>query len=127
MRYSVITLFPNAVLPYSQASIVGKACEKGVISVEAINPRDFVNTKHKKVDDTPYGGGPGMVMMAEPLVDAYESLLPLVEPSVVLLTSPGGRLLTDAWARELATLQHVVILCGHYEGIDARIHPCIPN
>ena len=127
MRYSVLTLFPDAVLPYTRTSIVGKACNKGIIAVEAINPRDFTASKHRKVDDTPYGGGPGMVMAAQPLVDAYESLLPLAEPSITLLTSPGGRPLTDTWARELSTYKHIVILCGHYEGIDARVHDCIPN
>ncbi|MFN8615271.1 MAG: tRNA (guanosine(37)-N1)-methyltransferase TrmD [Vampirovibrionales bacterium] len=127
MQFSLITLFPEAVTPYLQASIIGKGIRQGLITVNWVNPRDFANNKHNRVDDTPYGGGPGMVLMAPPVVEAVESLKPFHEPSLTLITSPGGRVLTDTWARELATYQQLILVCGHYEGLDARVTDCLPG
>ncbi len=127
MKFSVLTLFPELIQQYTDTSILGRAKDAGVISVEIINPRDFTTDPHKKVDDAPYGGGSGMVLRCQPIDDAFQTLLPLAEPSRVLLTSPAGRRLDHAFAQELARCEQVVILCGHYEGFDERITQLIPN
>lgn len=127
MRFSVITLFPGWIQTYCQTSIIGRAQQAGVIEVETVNPRDFTADVHHKVDDAPYGGGVGMVMMCKPLMDAYSSLLPLSQKSAVILTSPVGRVFNQEKARELAQHDQVVIICGHYEGVDDRIRQLIPG
>lgn len=127
MKFSVMTLFPDLVTQYTDTSILGRAKEAGVITVDAVNPRNFTTDPHKKVDEPPYGGGSGMVMTCQPIDDAFQSLLPLAEPSRVLLTSPAGRRFDHAFAKDLSTCGHVVILCGHYEGFDERILQLIPN
>lgn len=127
MRFSIITLFPECIQSYCTTSIVGRAQQAGLVQVQTINPRDFTQDPHRKVDDTPYGGGPGMVLQCQPLMDTYESLLPLPAQSRVLLTSPAGRPFDQQYAQSLADAEHIVILCGHYEGIDARVEALIPN
>lgn len=127
MKWSVLTLFPDVVQAYASASILGKACQSGVIEIETINPRDFTTDPHRKVDDSPYGGGSGMVLSCQPLDDAFQSILPLAESSVVLLTTPTGRVFDHQVALELSQYQQVVILCGHYEGFDERVYQFIPN
>lgn len=127
MKFSIITLFPEIIQAYATASIIGRAAGAGVISVETVNPRDFTNDPHRKVDDSPYGGGSGMVLSCQPVEDAFNSLLPLPEKTRVLLTIPGGRLLDHRFAKELSEAEQVVILCGHYEGFDERIRDLIPN
>jgi tRNA (guanine37-N1)-methyltransferase len=128
MQFSVLTLFPDLITHYTQASIVGRAVKSGVIGVNALDIRAFSTNPHRKVDDTPYGGGAGMVMACQPVVEAYRSLLPLPQRHRVLLTSPIGRVFNHTYATELAeTCESVVVLCGHYEGFDERITQLIPN
>jgi tRNA (guanine37-N1)-methyltransferase len=127
LQFSVLTLFPKWIEQYCGASILGRAQAAGVMSVKTVNPRSFTTDVHHKVDDAPYGGGAGMVMMCKPILDAYESLLPLPEKTAVLLTSPVGKPFTQEKAKALSEYDHVVILCGHYEGIDARVQALIPQ
>ncbi|MBY0404758.1 MAG: tRNA (guanosine(37)-N1)-methyltransferase TrmD, partial [Cyanobacteria bacterium] len=127
MKWSILTLFPEIIQSYTEASIVGRAQKSGLIQVEAINPRDFTTDPHKKVDDSPFGGGAGMVMTCQPLEDAYQSILPLKQPARVLLMSPGGKPFTHPMAMALSECSQIVILCGHYEGIDHRIFQLIPE
>ena len=120
MKFDIITLFPEMINTYCSFSIVGRAKKEGVISVNTVNPRDFTNDKHKKVDDTPYGGGAGMVLRCQPFYDAYESVKRL-ENSVALLLTPQGKPFNQKKAEELATKDQITMICGHYEGFDERI------
>ncbi len=124
MRFDVLTLFPELIQSHLDFSIMKRASEEGIISVNAINPRDYTLDKHKKVDDTPYGGGAGMVLMPQPYVDAYESVNKL-DNSVTLMMTPQGEPFTDKISNELANYEQIVILCGHYEGFDERIRDII--
>lgn len=124
MRFDVLTLFPDLINSHMDFSIMKRASEDGIIEVNTVNPRDFTLDKHKKVDDTPYGGGAGMVLMPQPYVDAYESLEKL-ENSVTLMMTPQGEPFTDKISNELAQYEQIVILCGHYEGYDERIREII--
>ncbi len=122
MRFDVLTLFPELFKAVLGESIIGRAQENGIIEVVATNIRDFSKDKHRKVDDYPYGGGNGMVMMAQPIVDAYTHLTESLErkPRVIYM-SPQGKLLTQTMLEELKSEEHLIILCGHYEGIDERV------
>ena len=114
-------LFPDMVLNGLNTSIIGRAVEKGILSVEAVNIRDYTKEKHGHVDDAPYGGGAGMVMQAAPVCDAYEALcLRLGKRPRVLYMTPQGRVFNQTVAEELAAEEDLVFLCGHYEGIDER-------
>lgn len=124
MRFDVLTLFPELIQSHMDFSIMKRASEEGIISVNTINPRDFTLDKHKKVDDTPYGGGAGMVLMPQPYIDAYNSL-EKVENSITLMMTPQGEPFTDKISNELAKYEQVIILCGHYEGFDERIREII--
>lgn len=124
MKFDVMTLFPEMIENYCSYSILKRAIESGVISVNIINPRDFTLDKHKKVDDTPYGGGAGMVLMAQPYVDAYESIQK-VENSITVMLSPQGQPLTDELVNNLAEYDQIIMMCGHYEGFDERIRDII--
>lgn len=124
MKFDVLTLFPEMVEQFCNFSIMKRASEKGVFELNVVNPRDFTLDKHKKVDDSPYGGGAGMVLMAQPYVDAYESLN-ISENSVTVMMSPQGEPLTDKVVNELADFDEIIILCGHYEGFDERIREII--
>ena len=124
MNFYVMTLFPEMIGSYCSFSILKRAVESGVISVNTINPRDFTLDKHKKVDDTPYGGGAGMVLMAQPYVDAYESIKQ-GENSITVMLSPQGQPLTDSVVNELAKYDQIILMCGHYEGFDERIRDII--
>jgi tRNA (guanine37-N1)-methyltransferase len=121
MRIDLVTLFPEVCRGYLDASIVGRARRRGVIAVEAVDPRAWAGGRHRKVDDRPFGGGPGMVMMAPPLAGAMDHLLAQSAAPRVLLTSPQGRRLDQGRIAGLAQEQHLIVLCGHYEGIDERI------
>ncbi|NLC68928.1 MAG: tRNA (guanosine(37)-N1)-methyltransferase TrmD [Clostridiaceae bacterium] len=122
MIFDVLTIFPGMFSTVLGESIIGKAQEKGVIKVNIINIRDYSKDKHKKTDDYPYGGGPGMVMMAQPIYDAYMSIRGKLDYKPYLIyMSPQGRVLNQDKVREIARLEHIVILCGHYEGVDERI------
>lgn len=124
MRFDVLTLFPELIQSHLDFSIMKRATDDGVISVNAINPRDFTLYKHKKVDDTPYGGGAGMVLMPQPYVDAYNSVEKM-ENSITLMMTPQGEPFTDKISNELANYEQIIILCGHYEGYDERIREII--
>lgn len=124
MRFDVMTLFPEMIEAYCGFSILKRAVEAGVIFVNTVNPRDYTLNKHKKVDDTPYGGGAGMVLMPQPYVDAYESI-ERGENSVTVMLSPQGEQLTDGVVNELANYSQIVLMCGHYEGFDERIREII--
>lgn len=124
MRFDVLTLFPELIQSHLDFSIMKRASEDGVINVNTINPRDFSLDKHKKVDDTPYGGGAGMVLAPQPYVDAYESVNKL-ENSVTIMMTPQGEPFTHEISKELAQYEQIIILCGHYEGFDERIRTII--
>lgn len=124
MIFDVITLFPEMIENACTYSIMKRAVQSGVFSVNTINPRDFTLNKHKKVDDTPYGGGAGMVLMVQPYVDAYESIKK-EKNSVTIMLSPQGEPLNDSTVNELAKFNRIIMLCGHYEGFDERIREII--
>ena len=124
MIFDVLTLFPEMIQNYCIYSILKRALENDILKVNTINPRDYTLDKHRKVDDTPYGGGAGMVLMAQPYVDAYESIQK-IENSVTIMLSPQGSPLTDAVVNELAEFNQIIMLCGHYEGFDERIRDII--
>ncbi|MDR1168390.1 MAG: tRNA (guanosine(37)-N1)-methyltransferase TrmD [Heliobacteriaceae bacterium] len=124
MQFDIVTLFPEMIESYCSFSILKRAVEAGVISVNTVNPRDFSLDKHKKVDDTPYGGGAGMVLMPQPYVDAYESLADAPNSLTVML-SPQGQPLNEDIIRKLAGFDRIIMLCGHYEGFDERIRTII--
>ena len=118
MKFDVLTLFPE-MFEQLNSSIIGRAKEKNLIEINLINIRDFSRDKHKKVDDTPYGGGAGMVMMPDVVYDAYKSVED--KNAKVIYMSPQGKKLTQKKVEELANEEHLIILCGHYEGIDQRV------
>ena len=121
MNFHVLTLFPNMILDGINTSITGRAIDKGTISVEAVNIRDYTQDKHLKVDDYPYGGGAGLVMSADPVCRAYDALEAKIgkKPRVVYMT-PVGYTFNQNMAKDFAGEEDLVILCGHYEGIDER-------
>ena len=123
MNFHVLTLFPEMIENGMRTSITGRAIEKGALSVNAVNIRDYAFNKHQSVDDYPYGGGAGMLMQAEPVYLAWESIaknIPGGHPRTVYLT-PQGKTFNQAAARELAREEDLILLCGHYEGIDERV------
>ena len=123
LKIDIITLFPEVVEAALSSSITGRARQRGIISTGYQNPREFAQDKHKTVDDRPYGGGPGMLMKAEPL---YKSIKKLRKKnSLVIMTSPRGKVFNQQLAKELAKEKHLIFVCGHYEGVDARIYPYI--
>ncbi len=119
MRIDIVTLFPNVFFGPFAESIIARAIKDGLITINTVNPRDFTEDKHRTVDDTPYGGGPGMLMMAEPLCKAIEFCRK--EDSLVVLTSPSGEVFNQKMAKELSCRKHLIIVCGHYEGVDERV------
>lgn len=118
MKYTVLTLFPEMFNSLDN-SIIGRAKEKGLIDIELINIRDFSKDKHKKVDDTPYGGGAGMIMRPDVVYDAYKSISD--DKAKVIYLSPKGVRLDQSKVKELSIENHIILLCGHYEGIDQRV------
>lgn len=122
MRIDILTLFPEMCQAVYGESIVGRALKKGIIEIKAHNIRDYSNDKHKSVDDTPYGGGMGMLIKAQPIYDCYRAVCDEIntKPHVIYL-SPQGQVLTQQRAKELTQLENLVLLCGHYEGIDERV------
>lgn len=133
MRFYIMTLFPEMVMQGLDTSIIGRAMEKGILSIDAVNIRDYAFNKHNSVDDYPYGGGAGMLMQAEPVYQAYKAVeeriiscrgdegeIETKKPRVIYL-SPQGRTFNQKMAEELAKEQELIFLCGHYEGIDERV------
>ena len=118
MKFDVLTLFPEMFEPLKK-SIIGKAEEKELIQIELINIRDFSKNKHKKVDDTPYGGGAGMVMQPDVVYDAYKSIKD--KNAKVIYLTPQGKTLNQEKVEKLSKEEHLILLCGHYEGIDQRV------
>lgn len=122
MRYHILTLFPEMVSQGLHESIIGRAVDRGVISLEAVNIRDYADNEYGKVDDYPYGGGAGMVMQAEPIYRAYRAVSDRLEkPPRVLHMTPQGKVFTQQMAQEFAKEEDLIFLCGHYEGIDERV------
>lgn len=122
MNFHILTLFPEMVMDGLNTSIIGRAQSKGLLSVEAINIRDFAENKHNRVDDYTYGGGAGMLMQAGPVYGAYRSVVEKAnsKPRVIYL-SPQGETFSQTKAEELAQEEELIFLCGHYEGIDERV------
>ena len=118
MKFDVLTLFPEMFEAIKQ-SIIGKAIEKNIIDINLVNIRDFSKDKHNKVDDTPYGGGAGMVIRPDVVYDAYNSVKS--EDAKVIYLSPQGKVLNQNKVKELSKEKHLILLCGHYEGIDQRV------
>lgn len=123
MRFDILTLFPDMCRSVLCESITGRAVAKGIFEINFIDIRDFSTNKHRRVDDYPYGGGCGMVMQAEPVINAYNSIADGLDyKPFCIYMSPQGRVFSQETAREFASVhEHIVILCGHYEGIDERI------
>lgn len=124
MHFYILTLFPEMIEQIFHTSITGRAVQKGLLTMEAVNIRDYTADRHKKVDDYPYGGGAGMVMQAQPVYDAWKAVTdrlgPECHPRTVYLT-PQAKVFTQNMAKEFAKEQHLIFLCGHYEGIDERV------
>lgn len=124
MRFDVMTLFPSLVDGVLSESIIGRARSAGIIEVRCHNIRDFSQDKHRKTDDTPYGGGKGMVMTCQPIYDCFRhvsSTIPDGESTRVVYMSPKGRIFNHSVAKELAEYDNIIFLCGHYEGVDQRV------
>lgn len=122
MTFYILTLFPEMVMQGLSTSIIGRATERGLLSIEAINIRDFTREKHGKVDDYPYGGGAGMVMQAQPIYDAWRSVVERVrKPIRTVYLTPQGRTFHQTDAKEFAAEEDLILLCGHYEGVDERV------
>ena len=130
MNYYVMTLFPELIINAMNESIMGRAAKKNIISVEAVNIRDYAQNVHRQVDDYIYGGGSGMLMQAEPVWLAYQDIIKKTgkKNTRVLYMSPQGRTFNQSYAQALSKNENIIFLCGHYEGIDERviemINPC---
>ncbi len=123
MRIDIMTLFPASVDAMLSESIIGRARQAGILDIRTHNIRDYSEDKHRRVDDTPYGGGKGMLMAAPPIYHCYEAVTEGQKPANcrTVYLSPQGKVLTQRKAQELATLDRLILLCGHYEGVDERI------
>lgn len=119
MKISILSLFPNMFDGFLNESIIKRAIEKNIVEIEIINFRDYSTCNNNQVDDTPYGGGAGMVLMCQPIFDCIESIKS--EESIVLMMTPDGEKYTEKRAKDLTKYKHIILLCGHYEGFDERI------
>lgn len=120
MKISIITLFPEMFIGFKETSIVKKAILKEIVEVETVDMRGFTEDKHNRVDDYPYGGGAGLVLMCQPVVDAIEATR--TKDSIVMMMTPQGRTFNQQFAQELSiATEHLILVCGHYEGFDERI------
>ncbi len=120
LTIEVVTLFPEVMAGFLSATVIGRAIEAGVLAVHCTNPRDFAPGRHRQVDDTPYGGGPGMILSVEPIAAALEAIAAARGPSRRILLTPRGALFDQARARALAGETHLTLVCGRYEGVDER-------
>jgi len=123
MRFDVVTIFPSLVADVASYGVLGRSIQQGLIQLAAHDLRDWCHDRYRQVDDTPYGGGPGMVMKPEPFFEAVEQLR--VEGSHVVLLSPQGRVFSHQAAHQLAQREHVILLCGRYEGVDERVRSAL--
>ena len=121
MRFDVLTLFPNMFEQVTGDSIIGRASQNGLLDINLINIRDFSSNKHKKVDDYPYGGGTGLVMTVQPIYDAWRSTFDGTSKPFTIYLSPQGKILSQQLAHNLIEKKHIVLICGHYEGVDERV------
>ena len=122
MKYDVFTLFPDILGSFKEYSIIGRGCDRGIISINPIDIRVYTEDKHKRVDDYPYGGGYGMVMQAEPISNALEATYSNGKmPDKLLYMSAKGRKMDADYCKELSHLDNIALLCGHYEGVDERV------
>ena len=121
MRFDVLTLFPEIFSGYVSESLLKLAIDRGLVQVHLWNIRDWATGKHKQVDDRPFGGGPGMVMMPGPVFDCVEAVQAMAEPGELVMLTPAGERLTQRLVEELATKKRLLLLCGRYEGFDERI------
>lgn len=122
MKIEIATLFPEMCETVLSESIIGRARKKGAVDISCRNIREYTNDKHRRVDDTPYGGGMGMVMQADPIFNCYSAVCDeLGEKPHTIYMSPKGRIFTQARAVELASCKNILIICGHYEGVDQRV------
>lgn len=121
MRFDVLTLFPEIFAGYASQSLLKLAIDAGLVQFSAWNIRDWARGRHQQVDDRPFGGGPGMVMMAEPVIDCVEAVQAKAEPGQVVMLTPAGQTLTQRVVEQLATKPRLLLLCGRYEGFDDRI------
>jgi len=119
MKFDIVTLFPELIEVYANNGIIGRAVENNYFQLKYVNLRDFSENKHKKVDDYPYGGGPGMLIKPEPMFKALDAIKK--DNSYIIYLSPKGNLFTQKKARELSEKEHIILIAGHYEGIDQRI------
>ena len=122
MRIDIMTLFPDMCLAYLNSSVIGRARSAGIVQIECTDIRDYTTDKHRRVDDSPYGGGMGMIMQAQPIFDCYQDICKKAgtKPHLIYLT-PQGKTLTQERVKALAKLDHLALLCGHYEGVDERV------
>ena len=123
MRFDILTLFPEVIDAVLGSSIIGRAKQNGIISVNSHNIRDYTKDKHKKTDDTPYGGGKGMLMSTQPICDCFDAVKAELGNGTtkVIYASPRGRIFNHEVAKELSSYDNIIILCGHYEGVDERV------
>ncbi|MGB4439347.1 MAG: tRNA (guanosine(37)-N1)-methyltransferase TrmD [Sedimentibacter sp.] len=119
MKFDIVTLFPELIDVYTKNGIIGRAVENGLFDLDYVNLRDYSEDKHKKVDDYPYGGGPGMLLKPEPMFKALDAIKK--DNSYIIYLSPKGNLFNQHKAKELSEKEHVILIAGHYEGIDQRI------
>lgn len=121
MKIDIMTLFPEMCEKVLSESIIGRAMKAGIIDIKCTNIRDFAGNKHNRVDDAPYGGGKGMIMQADPIYNCYQSLCDDNNKPYLIYMSPKGKTFTQKDALRLSKLDHIILLCGHYEGVDQRV------
>ncbi len=121
IEFEIVSLFPECLDGFLRASLLGRAIEKGLVAVYHTNPRDFAPGRHRSVDDTPYGGGPGMILRVEPLAAALDAIAAARGPAHRILLAPSGRLFRQSLAAELARRSRILLVCGRYEGVDQRV------
>ncbi len=122
MRFDILTLFPDMFPGYMSQSILNKSIERGLVEIHVHNMRDWAKSRHNKIDDTPYGGGPGMILMVEPIVNCVRDVQAMTsETGTVIVTTPQGQRLNQPMVEELAVNKRMILLCGRYEGFDQRV------
>ncbi len=127
LRFDILTLFPHVFAPFLEASMLGIAEQQGLVEYRVHNIRDYTTDPHRKVDERPYGGGPGMVLRCQPVFDCYRAVRAMAEPAGrLLMLTPAGRRFDQPMARELNRSRRLLLLCGHYEGFDERIRHGLP-